>query len=367
MSPNVIIDMSENLFTKSFTFIHTADLHQGPDFSAQKWKNNIYQRANDFLENFKIIIARSLQLDIDLLVIAGDLFDRSKPNPIIRQIIIDNLVKVSKVKPVLVIPGNHDRSKFSKGLLFIHSNLHIYNKPTIDKIIIKDITLTITAIPFLREKKLETINEIITRNLKLPKTDFNLLMFHELVESCKVGITNFEFTKNMKDVVPIDMIDEKFDYIALGHVHKYQQIPNSKTPIFYSGSVERTSVVEREEEKGFIIVKVIFNKTNNVKVLIPTFQTLPARKIIYYKIESLQNFSLNQMIQELNQLLISIDKAPLVNIRIMHIDNYSIYKEIKEYLKNLKSSLLIFDFQLSSPDFTFKLKSESSSRYLVES
>lgn len=356
----------EPKIAQSFTFIHIADLHQGPDFSPQKWKKHILQRANDFLDNFLIVIERSLRKDIDFLIIAGDVFDRSKPNPLIRQIIIDNLIKVSKLKPVLIIPGNHDKSRISQGLLFIHPNLHLYNKPTIDEIVLRDIKLRITAVPFIRENKLESINKIIQQSFNKPQTDFNLLMLHELVESCKVGINNFEFTKNMKNVVPIAMIDDKFDYVALGHVHKYQKINNANTQMYYSGSIERTSVVEREEVKGFIIVKVILNKLNNVKEIVPTFQPLPVRKLLYYKFESINNFSLSQLRKKLNHVLISNDKQPLVIIRITHIDNYQMYKAIREYIKTLKSSAQIFDFQLSSPDFTIKTKIESTISYVVE-
>ena len=132
--------------SKTITFVHTADLHQAYEFSVNKWKRKIPQRSDDFLENFIIIMDRALEDDIDFLIIAGDIFDRSKPNPIIRQIIIDKLVKLSSKKPILLIPGNHDKSKFHKGLLFLHKNLHIYNTPTIETIVIKDLKLSVSAV-----------------------------------------------------------------------------------------------------------------------------------------------------------------------------------------------------------------------------
>ena len=146
---------------KQVIFIHTADLHQGYEFSTIKWKKNIAQRSDDFLDNFSLIIERSFRDDIDFLVIAGDIFNRSKPKPAIRQKIIDKIVKLSSKKPVLLIPGNHDKSKFSRGLLFLHKNLHIYNKPQNDKITINGLTISVTAIPFLKCNKMPTIQKLI--------------------------------------------------------------------------------------------------------------------------------------------------------------------------------------------------------------
>ena len=343
---------------KSLTFIHTADLHQGIDFSVQKWRKNIYQRSDDFLDNFLIIINRSLKNDIDFIVLAGDIFNRSKPDPIIKRIVIDNIIKVSKIKPVLIIPGNHDKSRISAGLLFIHPNIRLYNKPTIETLSIKGLKLLITAIPFLRNEKLEIIEKFTNKSLKYNDKAFKICILHELVESCKVGIQNFEFTKTMKDVVPIAMLDDIYDYIALGHVHKFQKIAQAKTSMYFSGSVERTSIVEREEEKGYLFVKVLFNEDGSAKAVIPTFQILAARELIYFKFESLENFSFEHFIEEISQKLVNSTKSPLIMIRIINFDNYSLYKSIKSFLKSLKNKSEIFDFQITSPDFQRKIKSK---------
>ena len=347
--------------SKTITFVHTADLHQAYEFSVNKWKRKIPQRSDDFLDNFILIMDRSLEEDIDFLVIAGDIFDRSKPNPIIRQIIIDKLVKLSSKKPVLLIPGNHDKSKIHKGLLFVHKNLHIYNTPTIETIDINGLNVSVTAIPFIRNNKMSVIENIIEKSPNFPSVDLKLLIMHELLESCKVGYTNFEFKKFMKDVVPIEMVDQKFDYIALGHVHKHQRIKGSKTPIYYSGSVERTSIVEREEMKGFIIVKVTYHEKNSSKEIIPTFNKLPARDIIYYKIPSLNSVSCEQLLSEIDDKVSKSKKKPLIRLNISNFDNYEKYKTIKEHLSDLKDKDLIFLFTISSPDFKTKIKKQIAS------
>lgn len=341
--------------SKIVTFIHTADLHQGIDFSTSKFKKGIKQRSDDFLHNFNIIIDRSDQTDIDFIVIAGDIFDRSKPKPLIKTIIVDKLIKLSQKKPVIIIPGNHDKSRFNKGLLFLYSNLFIINKPSVLDILIKDIKISITGIPFVREDTLRVIKSTISKSIR-KNSDFTILVLHELIESCKVGYMNFEFTKNMKKVIPISLIDQKFDYIALGHVHKYQKIEKASTPIYYSGSVERTSVVERNEEKGYLIVKVFFKDNLTLNDVQITFNPLPTRKMIYYKILSLIGFQCDIFLEEIKEKISHCDLNPLVIINIANLDNYEKYRIIRDQIRSLKTQGKIFGYSITSPNFTTKLK-----------
>ncbi len=343
---------------KCFTFIHTADLHQGIDFSSSKFKKGVKQRSDDFLNNFKIIIERSERKDIDFLVIAGDIFDRSKPKPLIKGIIIDKLTKLSQKKPVILIPGNHDKSKIEKGLLFLYPNLIIFNRPSIQEINIRGISISITGIPFIREDTLQVIERTITKSLN-KKGDFNILILHELVESCTVGIMNFEFTKTMKKVVPISLIDQKFDYIALGHVHKYQKIEKAITPIYYAGSVERTSVVESGEDKGYIINKVFLDDLTGIRKVIPSFVPLPNRQMIYYKITSMQDTLCQLLLAEIVEKTSNHEIMPLVIINIVNLDNYEKYRGLKNHLIDLKSKNKIFDYSISSPDFRKKLQASA--------
>lgn len=341
---------------KSFSFIHTADLHQGYNFSKQKWLRGVKQRSDDFLNNFKIIIERSLKKDIDFLVIAGDVFDRSHPPRIIRQIVIDQLIKVSKLKPVILIPGNHDKSNFPKGLLFIHPNINIYNKPTIDSFIINNCSISVTAIPFIRNNKLDFISNFIVDNKIHDKYDFRLLVLHELMESCKVGVINFVFEKYMKDVVPIELVEKRFDYVALGHVHKYQKIASNSTAIYYSGSIERTSVVEREEEKGYLISKVEISDTESFAKIRTSFNPLPTRLIHYNTINSLKELDIENYIKFLKEMIVNESKPAIIIIKLVIFDDYEQYKNLKSFLQILKKEKNIFDYSITSPNFAFKLK-----------
>ena len=52
--------------------------------------------------------------------------------------------------------------------------------------------------------------------------------------------------------MPSQLAIEPFDYVALGHLHRYQNLKSYGYPaIVYSGSIERIDFGERKEEKGF--------------------------------------------------------------------------------------------------------------------
>ena len=56
--------------------------------------------------------------------------------------------------------------------------------------------------------------------------------------------------------IPISLlIRSEFDYVALGHVHKHQNLnPNNDPPVIYPGSIERVDFSEEKEEKGYVLL-----------------------------------------------------------------------------------------------------------------
>lgn len=64
--------------------------------------------------------------------------------------------------------------------------------------------------------------------------------------------------------MPSQLAIQPFDYVALGHLHRYQDLnPNGYPAIVYSGSIERVDFGERKEAKGFCLVNVERNNTTH--------------------------------------------------------------------------------------------------------
>ncbi|HEY42704.1 MAG TPA: exonuclease SbcCD subunit D, partial [Anaerolineae bacterium] len=58
------------------------------------------------------------------------------------------------------------------------------------------------------------------------------------------------------------LADPRWDYVALGHIHKHQVLnPDRYPPVVYSGSLERIDFGEEDHEKGFCWVDLVREKT----------------------------------------------------------------------------------------------------------
>lgn len=72
-------------------------------------------------------------------------------------------------------------------------------------------------------------------------------------------------------LMPSQLAIEPFDYVALGHLHRYQNLNNNGYPaIVYSGSIERVDFGERKEPKGFCFIQVERKKTTHEFIEVPT-------------------------------------------------------------------------------------------------
>jgi exonuclease SbcD len=56
-------------------------------------------------------------------------------------------------------------------------------------------------------------------------------------------------------------IDPRIDYVALGHIHKYQVLRQAQPTMLYAGSLERVDFGEEKEDKGFVHAKISRGKT----------------------------------------------------------------------------------------------------------
>jgi exonuclease SbcD len=81
--------------------------------------------------------------------------------------------------------------------------------------------------------------------------------------------------------VPISLlIRPELDYVALGHIHKHQNLnPSNNPPIIYPGSIERVDFSEEKEAKGYVLVEVDKGQVNW------EFVTLPARSFCTIEVD----------------------------------------------------------------------------------
>lgn len=264
--------------------LHLADLHLGKILQEQSL---IEDQEYILKEIIKIVKSE----DIGVILISGDVYDRSVP-PAEAVNLLDDflkiLIKELKVK-VFIISGNHD-SKDRLGFgskIFETEGLYIESKYNGDlrKIEIEDNygKLNIYMLPFIKPVEVKqyfkddlennyntAVNKIIKKE-KINKKERNIILVHQFVTAGTVEPERSEsevLTLGGIENVDISNFDD-FDYVAIGHVHRPQKI--GRDTARYAGTILKYSFSEINHNKTVTIIdfKEKGNIEINLKELIP--------------------------------------------------------------------------------------------------
>jgi DNA repair exonuclease SbcCD nuclease subunit len=166
--------------------------------------------------------------------------------------------------PVMVVPGNHERSAIPFRLWASHPNIHIFVRPKTFYLEINGSTLALAGFPYIRDNIRQHFCQV------LDQTGWNknpagavVLCFHHIVEGAalKMG-PGIHVFRNNPDVVRTADLPPGFAAVLSGHIHRFQVLTKDlqgnpiPTPVFYPGSTERTSFVEKDEPKGYLTLDI---------------------------------------------------------------------------------------------------------------
>lgn len=221
-------------------FIHIADVHLGatPD-SSMPWAE---EREKEIWEGFKNIINVCNEEDVDLLLIAGDFFHKQ---PLVRELKeADYYFSTLKTTRVVLMTGNHDYMGPRSNYLGYewNENVHMLTGDTIESLVLEDINTTVYGLSYhsrdIREPMYDDVEPLNNEGI-------HILLAH--------GGDERNVPMNMKKLQ-----HSKFDYIALGHIHKPEIFSNK---VAYSGSLEP---LDKNEvgERGYIIGEI--NKERDI-------------------------------------------------------------------------------------------------------
>ncbi len=209
--------------------LHTADTHIG----YRQYHNDI--RRQDFIDAFSTVVSDAIEMEIDAVIHAGDLFDSRNPT---LDDILDTIEILSRLKiagiPFLAIVGNHESKQHTQWLdLFesmgIATRLGSYPH--------RIQNVSIYGIDSVPRSKIPLFD---TSVLQPPAEDsvYNILVMHQLMTPFPFGEWDSE---ELIQALPFRM-----DAILLGDYHKYEKERIDDTWITYCGSTERNSASERE-------------------------------------------------------------------------------------------------------------------------
>lgn len=309
--------MKEPLSNPLIRILFLADTHLGFD-DPQKPRIERRRRGDDFYRNYLRALEPAFHKEVDLVVHGGDVFFRSKvPEAVIDKALRPLVQIASSGLPVFIVPGNHERSRIPLHLWSASPNLFVFDQPGTYCLKIGEARLALSGFPFHRHARTEIANLLAHSQYQQAKADVRLLCMHQTVEGATVGPSGYMF-RDGKDVIRGKDIPKDFDAVLAGHIHRHQVLHRSPNgdflaaPVYYPGSIERTSFAERYEDKGFLILEI--QKSQDGYKLGAVFHKLPARMMVNLIFDA-QDGSVINVEQEIRQKIDSLAEDAVVRVK----------------------------------------------------
>lgn len=194
------------------SFIHTGDLHLGRQFHFKR-NGDVFgsNKRTDLWRTFDKILNTAEKNQIDLLLIAGDLFDSDEIEISEIDRAADKFSKLSMTK-VVILAGNHDyySSVALYGLVDWPDNVNILHSGRMESIYFPSLETEVFGLSWVKN----AYSDIPFKgHLELEEDRNNIMMLHGDAYS------------RVSDFMPLNIADyDYFDYVALGHFHKYEML-----------------------------------------------------------------------------------------------------------------------------------------------
>lgn len=280
-------------------------------------------RVVDFLNSLDQIIDTAVQQNVDLVIFAGDAYKDRNPQPTFQREWGKRLMRLSQAGiPTILLVGNHDvaRSNYRAHTLEEFRTLDVPHMHVADKLKLwtpdeLGIPAQVLAVPWISRSHLMTredtqglsVGEVYREMENRIEQGVKLLINQAdptlpLLLTGHVSVTGATFGSERAVMLGHELTlslgllrDKRLDYVALGHIHKHQELNGgTHPPIVYPGSIERIDFGEARERKGFVLAQVGRGETSW------SFEGLDTRPFYDYRPDtpSQENF----MIELLRQL-----------------------------------------------------------------
>lgn len=274
---------------KNVRILFFSDSHLGFDMPLRP-RIERRRRGHDFRRNFISVIDQAINLNVNAVVHGGDLFYRSRIPPELTADTFDILSRLPAAGiHLMIVPGNHERSVIPHPLLAMRPGIHLFSAPNILALYVNGIRLALGGFPFQKGIREKLVGLLHQTGLLTAPADFRFLCIHQAIESATVGVQNFTF-RDGPDVVPLSAIPADIDAVLSGHIHRAQVLWSGKTskdirqiPFIIAGSIERTAISERTEQKGFFVLDAAMDRSGE-KTLRWSFHPLPTRPMFLMEI-----------------------------------------------------------------------------------
>jgi exonuclease SbcD len=289
--------------------MHFADVHLGVEtYGKYNPETGLNTRLEDFTLALNQAVDVALENAVDIAVFAGDAYKARDPNQTHQRAFAGCLKRLTDAGvPVVMLVGNHDipNTRGRAHALEIYgllggAGVTILSMPRVAEIQTRKGTVLVAGMPYLTRSRVLAQDEAKSKNVEdvahlirdkyvqyiaqlgqevAEKPDhLAILTGHFTVADARVGVQNFLLNPNEPQVAVSDVGLRAFDYVAMGHVHKYQDMHKGmQPPVIYCGSIDRIDFGERLENKGFVLVELRKGQAN--------FQHMPLKTRPFLSLE----------------------------------------------------------------------------------
>ncbi len=269
----------------SLRIMHFADVHFGVEnYGRFDPATGLNSRLVDFRDALNAAIDLALGAGVELAVFAGDAYKTRDPNQTQQREFASCLGRLTdRGVPVVMLAGNHDipSTKGRANTIEIFGALagrllRIFDVPGVAVVeTAKGNRIQIAAMPYLikslvlardeyKDKGVQETTQLVVDRYAAGIAQLaaqcdpalpTVLMGHFSVANAKLSANQVGYLINEPEVPLSSLTQPPFDYVALGHIHRYQDLNKGRQPpVVYCGSVERIDFGERSEDKGFCLV-----------------------------------------------------------------------------------------------------------------
>jgi exonuclease SbcD len=267
--------------------LHLSDIHMGSGFSHGRLnpKTGLNTRLEDFMGSLSLCIDRAIASPVDLVLFGGDAFPDATPPPFVHEAFASQFRRLADANiPTVLLVGNHDQHSQGNGgvSLSIYRTLAVPgfivgDRLTTHRITTRNGDIQVITLPWLTRATLLTrpeteglslsgVNELLINRLEpvlegeirqLDTSVPTVLLAHLMADRASLGAERF-LAVGKGFTVPLSLLNRpQFEYVALGHVHKHQNLnPSNDPPIIYPGSIDRVDFSEEKEDKGYVLIEV---------------------------------------------------------------------------------------------------------------
>jgi len=287
--------------------LHLSDIHIGSGFCHGRVNpaTGLNTRLEDFVKTLSLCIDRAIANHVDLVLFGGDAFPNATPAPYVQEAFANQFRRLVDADiPTVLLVGNHDQHSQGLG----GASLNIYRTLGVPGFVVGDTLTThristrsgdvqIITLPWLTRSTLMTrqetqgsslaeVNQLLTDRLEvviegeIRRLDPNIptvLLAHLMADNATLGAERL-LAVGKGFTLPLSLLTRPcFDYVALGHVHKHQNLNKSNDPpVIYPGSIERVDFSEEKEDKGYVMIDLEKGKADWEFCPLPvrTFRTI---------------------------------------------------------------------------------------------